>query len=525
MVAKMMIMKTSRLLSILTSRAAWLLAISTPVLVGSLVVGVAAYGQAAPSATDARFGHARYKTPNPAVWTRSEEGGRLLFSVALPPPDFCTLTVFPSEPLSGTFKSRFQTAVQAELKREGVLTIEKDSGIQEARSSDGYLVLQRTLVGLTKDFHTVHLFLAGNPQSRFDLLAFQTSGEETWKMHGPEAAAFFKSVNLDNVVRKGAPVAPVGAGHTSQAPHVLQAAVGTTDAPAPTRPLHLPPLAPRPGYIIGRAVFADGRPIPHFEVSAMGFDGAVNLFPGTIPSLGGVTGTNGRYAFRVLDSFRHEKPIRAMVIGVDAVARIPYQNATYLLAMHPLDGKADGSEADGFRRDSGRGVVRDFVLKISGLHLQYVPNEESETRFRMAYYGGVVSLDCSVSNKDGANYEDETSLTRAVAGGSIEVTLTPTAPLVDGSTGRTIRTVVPMTAFKGGGNWHLSYIRNIPLGAYSATARLLSADGEARPLRVRDDIRPQFHYQPSIPVAWTPRPNNSSSLPDLLPNKTLYIGQ
>ena len=65
-------------------------------------------------------------------------------------------------------------------------------------------------------------------------------------------------------------------------------------------PVKLSPMAAKPGYIVGRAVFADGRPIPSFKVSAVGFDGLahVSTFSTAIPSLGEVDGSNGRYALR-----------------------------------------------------------------------------------------------------------------------------------------------------------------------------------------------------------------------------------
>ncbi len=58
----------------------------------------------------------------------------------------------------------------------------------------------------------------------------------------------------------------------------------------------LTPLKAKPGYIIGRAVFADGRPMPKFRVTALGWAGEIHLGPaGTVPSLGMVEGHRGRY--------------------------------------------------------------------------------------------------------------------------------------------------------------------------------------------------------------------------------------
>ena len=335
-------------------------------------------------------------------------------------------------------------------------------------------------------------------------------------MRGQDATAFFYSVKLANSLKPGAP-GKAGRPRVSEKSRVA-------GLPAPPRPIHLSPLGPRPGYIIGRAVFADGRPIPQFSVWAVGFDGQVNLFPGSVPTVGVAEARNGRYAMQTRDSFRHTKPVRATVVGVHAVAKIPYRNNNYLLEMYPLDGKTNGTDKGDFRGDSGKGIVRDFVLKISGLRLGYTVNEDTEVRYRGAYYGGVLPLDGTVSQKEGRNFEDETSFSRALTEGDVEVTLTPEGRLLDGSTGRTIRTLVPVAVFKLGGNWHSRYLRNIPLGVYTATARLVLPGGETRPLKVRGDIRPSFPWVPSLTVTWIPAAY-AGSLPDQLSGPTLYIGQ
>ena len=158
---------------------------------------------------DAHFGNVQFKTPVATLWKRSEQVGRLVFSAPVPPPDFCTLTVFPGTKLSGDFKRQFEEAVQAELKRQGVLKVERDGGVQESIASEGFPVLQKTIVCETKDFHTVHWFLAGNSGDRFDMIGFQTSGEETFKLREQDAVTFFFSVKLTNSLLTVKPV-PVG---------------------------------------------------------------------------------------------------------------------------------------------------------------------------------------------------------------------------------------------------------------------------------------------------------------------------
>ena len=297
---------------------------------------------------------------------------------------------------------------------------------------------------------------------------------------------------------------------------------------APPKTPTLPRLAPRPGYVIGRAVFEDGRPIPRFTAWVAGYDGQVNVFPGSVPSLGTVEAANGQYAVQTKDTFKHERPVAGTVIGVHAVAKIAYRGQNYLIEMYPLDGKTNGPGKADFRGDSGRGVVRDFVLRMRGLRPGYVENEETETRYPRAFYGGALTLDGQVSAKPDSILEDQTALSQAFKEGSVEVTLTPDGPLLDGTIGQPVTSSTPVAALKLGGNWRQRVIRDIPLGVYTATARLVLPGGETRPLRVRRDIRSTSHWERSLTVTWTPWGNSGtrdSGMPDMLTSPTLYLGQ
>lgn len=223
---------------------------------GGLGVGATAFsvrvqapGTPPPAKTkpDARFGNVLFKTPDAAQWTRHEEQGRVDFSTQLPPPDFCMLTIFPGSKLSGDFKQVFDEAVARELARRGTGKIQKDSGVQESKAAEGYPVLQRTLVCEGKDVtRTIHWFVAGHSRDRFDMLAFQTSGEEHYQRRGAEAVTFLTSVKLANSLPANAPVAAVPSG-------IGQRAAETASAnPAPK------PAAPSPGTLFGHWVYASG---------------------------------------------------------------------------------------------------------------------------------------------------------------------------------------------------------------------------------------------------------------------------
>ena len=147
---------------------------------------------------DARFGNWLYKTPDPAKWKRSEKDGQLVFSIDLPPGDFCTLTLFPGGNAQGEFAKQFDAAIAADQKEKGTIKIDADGGAQATKSAEGFDVLTRSMTCENSTLHTLHFYLAGHSGDRFDIAAFQTSGDETWKLYGQEASNFLFSLKLAN---------------------------------------------------------------------------------------------------------------------------------------------------------------------------------------------------------------------------------------------------------------------------------------------------------------------------------------
>lgn len=261
----------------------------------------------------------------------------------------------------------------------------------------------------------------------------------------------------------------------------------------------LPALAPRPGYVIGRAFYGDGRPMPRFIVDALGWAGEVHLGPtGTLPHLGNTTGQNGQYALPTTSAYDRKKPVKAMVTVVKADALLSYNGREYRIAMHPTDGKPDGSGEGSFRGDSGKGVVRDFVLRISGPKRGYekeTPPEDTPTNERgdrsfAAFYGGTVALDFDTRGA-GAEFSK-------LAGSTVTVTFTPSGALLDGSSARAIVRTMPIRQESLVG--YTYYFRNLPLGDYTAAATLTKAGGASVPLR----FRVAGALQGSAPVVFAP---------------------
>ena len=247
--------------------------------------------------------------------------------------------------------------------------------------------------------------------------------------------------------------------------------------PAVPRPLHLPPIARTSGSIVGRAVFADGRPIPKFMVSA----------ESVASGAGKTEGSNGRYALKVTD------PYIVVVKNIVARATLPYHGQNYILPLHPMDGLEDGNAANNFRGDVRKGVVRDFVLRLTGIKPGYEkdnPVAISDTdRFSnsSAFEGYQIKVELDLGGI-------------AADGSTLEITLAPNGPLVDGSTGSVLKRTIPN--LKPASYY---YLNDNPLGVYTVSARLIGAGGAERALRVKV-------WNPGTPVSSGPTPLASAPL-------------
>jgi hypothetical protein len=210
-------------------------------LIFALLLFTAAVRAEEKPAPNARFGNVLYQTPDPKVWTPRQSGNRMIFAADLPVPDFAEMTVFRGGALQGDFKQTFDAAANMLLKERGVVKIERDSGVQQSSSAEGFPVLQRTLYCEAKDFHTMHWFLAGNSGGRFDMISFETSGEEGWNAHIAEGTNFFMSVKLANSLSPDKIPAPLR--NVESTPAKPQAAAGK---PAGGRPVAAPVTATTP---------------------------------------------------------------------------------------------------------------------------------------------------------------------------------------------------------------------------------------------------------------------------------------
>jgi hypothetical protein len=138
-----------------------------------------------------------------------------------------------------------------------------------------------------------------------------------------------------------------------------------------------------------------------------------------------------------------------------AWARITYQGQTYTLRL----GMPQETDYDFF--DSKSGAVRDFRWQLSGR----IPDRADSDG--EGYFGGTIQL----SNGTGSIYKE-----RMQQGDQVHVTLKPTGPLIDGSTGQQIERT--FTIKSGNESYKLT---DIPAGEYEVSAiRVVPGAGQER---------------------------------------------
>lgn len=206
------------------------------------------------------------------------------------------------------------------------------------------------------------------------------------------------------------------------------------------------------GYATGKVVDTQGNPIA----------GAKILLDGTVfynSYIRGSTGEDGTYrikaqpgAWRAYASFKKT-----------------YNGKTYSLDLHP-------DTIDSF---DDTGAVRNFVWKLEG--------REPENEYN--YYGGLVTV------FQDTNFHDDME--------DVELTLTPSGPLIDGSEGKTL------VLRQGDHYWvQYGYLQDIPIGRYMVTAILKNKDGP-RPLRIQN-WHTNGDFKSELQLDFIPEPSGST---------------
>jgi hypothetical protein len=190
-----------------------------------------------------------------------------------------------------------------------------------------------------------------------------------------------------------------------------------------------PPPGAKPFRLIGKLADERGNPLSNVTVSIFGFSEkgeAVNrqVF---------VAGPAREYDMELPEG-KYATPMAR--VGVE------YNDRWYELPLAAADGTREWTE----QKDSRRGLVRDFVWRISG------PIPGGQTNAPAGYWGGSVHFDKAGELGDFA---------------TIDIVLKPVGPLIDGSEGKPL-------AFTRRIPWEKPddhYLIDIPIGKYTASAR------------------------------------------------------
>ncbi|MGY1408266.1 MULTISPECIES: carboxypeptidase-like regulatory domain-containing protein [unclassified Luteimonas] len=216
------------------------------------------------------------------------------------------------------------------------------------------------------------------------------------------------------------------------------------------------------GYATGRVVDTHGEPIAGAKVL---LDNAVFY----ASYIDGTTRDDGSYRIKVQPG----------AWKADATFRKTYNGKTYALELDP-------DHNDSFNEE---GVVRNFTWKLEGR----TPDNE------YGYYGGFIQLSTDIGF-----YEDMET---------IELTLTPNGPLIDGSPGKTLRLRM------GDHYWVDHYqIEDVPIGRYVVTATLEGDDGP-RPLKIQN-WHTKGDFESAFQLDFLPKSNSTIRI-----SASIVIGQ
>jgi hypothetical protein len=199
---------------------------------------------------------------------------------------------------------------------------------------------------------------------------------------------------------------------------------------------------PTPNVVQGVVSTMEGKPIAGARIRIAGATGA-----GRGTSITAKTDANGRY--RATVPLGH--------YNVDGFVDLQFDGQTYKELW------LDRGDAPCERVMSDKGIIRNFVLRTSG------PKRCTNgvnSRNPDAYYGAYITAMSSAFPDDAV----------------ITFTLTPAAPLADGTKGRTLTIERTGAALKKGGGpiEETSFLHDIPLGRYSITADVRYANGAQR---------------------------------------------
>jgi hypothetical protein len=260
---------------------------------------------------------------------------------------------------------------------------------------------------------------------------------------------------------------------------IVEAAGIRKNNAAPTSPAATPAaapaavLAPQPGFVVGRVRMADGRPITAPNASVEVYVSGVSR----------QSGENLSFTVRVNPDGSYSQAVPDGLYRVRATIYVNYDGHDFFFQLDPVG----GSDAD---RASGPGIVQDFAWQIAGPR----PNTPAASANARDYYGHPVAVTFrSWDPQRGVH------LPLGPADARLVFTLTPTAPLIDGSAGSV---VVHETSYDPAYNTAREWLRDVPLGMYSVSGVEIGADGSARPLRIWNSDTGSYASSGTVRFGW-----------------------
>ncbi len=207
-------------------------------------------------------------------------------------------------------------------------------------------------------------------------------------------------------------------------------------AAAEPKEVKLQPMAPRPGFFVGRCVTTQGKPLNNVFINIKGLTAAGQVSYTEVHS-----NASGIYQMRL--------PAGNYMI-LDESWPVTLGETGYNLPLE-IVGNNDAL-------DISAGIVRDMILRIHG---RIGPDFPADKPY--SYFGGSIRY---------AFYGGKYQATGLPAGTILETKLVPEGPLADGSAGKTL---VLKSQSPPGESYH--NFQDIPLGKYTITAHLVGADG------------------------------------------------
>jgi hypothetical protein len=245
-----------------------------------------------------------------------------------------------------------------------------------------------------------------------------------------------------------------GCGGAASTPPITSGApsqgVGTAETAAPRAP-----ASAVPGRMIGRASYADGRPLGGADVTAIGVEYATEVDARTDQS--------GNYAATIAQTDGNYR----MAAWIEA----PFDGQTYRFPLEP----AASPDTHFLGRD---GISKDFVWKLSG-RASWASQMAADDR--RGFVGGIIG----VYVYDPVTDPSASKAMMLPAGSVIDVTLRPLTPLIDGTMAQPVTTRVSVVKATGPSTiGEVGSLTDVPLARYEASATVTDPAGKATDLLV-----------------------------------------